>query len=276
MQRRVQSESELRALIESTDMDGDASAQRSAFVRLAGPQPPLSEIDRGGVSCGAIGEGPEIIWFHGGGYVFGSPETHAILARMLAAHGFRVILPAYRRAPEHPWPSMLLDALSVVDASGDAILAGDSAGGHLALSVALRRRVKGLALVSPNTDRTGLSTTRVRDGDIMNDDDSDTRLFRTAMPATAKDDTDASPLLADLKCLPPLHLEAAGAEILLDDTLLLARRAALAGVRTTLHVSPGLFHMFTLWPDVLIDGAAAIGRIAAFAREHAGTARSAA
>jgi acetyl esterase/lipase len=266
MTDRPRDEAELHAHIDAVPMDGPPEDLREGFVRLAGPQPPLRTEARCGVECGIVGEGPEIVWFHGGGYVFGAPGTHARLAHCLAGFGLSVVLPRYRLAPEHPWPAMLEDARAVAAASTDAVLGGESAGGHLALAVALERPVRGLALVSPNTDRTGRSATRDRTGDAMNDDATDTRLMRMAMGHLDPADPAASPLLADLSGLPPLHLEAAGAEMLLDDACLLARAAALAGVRTSLHVTPGLFHMFPLWPDILPEGAAALGRIAAHVR----------
>ncbi|WP_424932765.1 alpha/beta hydrolase [Amaricoccus macauensis] len=264
---RPRNEAELRALIDRVPMEGAPEALRTQFAELAGVQPKARSIERGGVECLAVGEGPEIVWFHGGGYVFGAPETHVLLAETLAAAGLRVILPRYRLAPEAPWPAMLEDALAVVAASGDVVLGGDSAGGHLALNVALRRSVLGLALVAPNTDRSGRSTTRARTSDAMNDDAGDAELARMAMPGIAPDHTDASPLLADLSGLPPLHLEAASTEILLDDSLMLAAGAARASVETHLHVTRGLFHMFPLWPDALPEGKAALGRLARFAAD---------
>lgn len=268
MEGRPTSERTLRMLIKDTEMKGKASDLRTVFATLAGPQPEMRRVDRGGIECGIFGDGPEVIWFHGGGYVFGAPDTHAVLASKLAEHGVTVILPAYRRAPEHIWPAMLEDALAVIDASSPAILAGDSVGGHLALNAALNRPAKGLALVAPNTDRTGRSRTRNREGDLMNDNGSDDRFRRMATPYLEPDDPEASPLLADLSGLPPVHLEVAGAEMLLDDTLLFARQAALAGVKTSLRVTPALFHMFPLWPDAIAEGAAALKRIAIFAHEH--------
>lgn|GEM_PF-4456627 len=204
--------------------------------------------------------------------MFGAPETHATLATFLAAHGLRVVLPEYRLAPEDPWPAMLEDAHAVLSDSGPVVAGGDSAGGHLALVAAQTGAdLKGLALVSPNTDRSGASQTRERDSDAMNDDASDAALARQAMPDRTGRDPAASPLLGVLAALPPVHLEAVGAEILLDDSLHLARALALADCEVSLHVSPGLMHMHTLWPDCLPAGAASLERIAAFARRYSGT-----
>ncbi|WP_150296835.1 alpha/beta hydrolase [Salipiger aestuarii] len=267
MTHRPRTETTLRTHIDTIAMNGDIPARRAGFARLAGPQPGAERVDMGGVPCLAVGDGPVLLWLHGGGYVFGSAQTHLTLAHALAAGGVRVVLPEYRLAPEHVWPAMLDDALAVRDAlgPGPVVVGGDSAGGHLALAIARRRACAGVALISPNTDRTGRSATRGRTGDAMNDDATDAWLAAIAMPDMPPDDPDLSPLLADLAGLAPLHIELAGAEMLLDDGLLLARCAALQGVQTHLHVTPGLFHLFALWPDAVPEGAAALARIARFA-----------
>ena len=270
MSHRPINETQLRKLITSTPVEGSPEAMRKAFAHIAGlhDTSDVEEIDRGGVRCLAIGVGPELIWFHGGGYIFGSPETHLTLARELASYGLRIILPAYRMAPEYHWPAPLEDAIAVAEdtfaTTGSLNLGGGSAGGHLAICVALRQQADCLALVAPNTDRSGKSTTRKRTTDIMNEDSADAALASMIMPNVNPTHPDASPLLGDLSKLPAMHLEVAATEVLLDDSLLLARQAALAGVETSLHVTPGLFHMFPLWPDCLPEGAEALQRIARF------------
>ena len=121
-------------------------------------------------------------------------------------------------------------------------------------------------MFSPNTDRTGLSRTRGSLADAMNDDASDRRLAEMAMGHLADDDLAKSPVLKDFSALPPLHLSVATNEVLLDDTLLLARRAAQAGVPVDLHVAQGLFHMFHLWPQAIPEAAQALARAGAFAQ----------
>ena len=254
------------ARIEAEPLGRAPEAMRAAFARRLGEQAEAQAVP-GGL---AVGRGPTLLWLHGGGYVFGAPETHVNLAHALAEQGVRVVLPRYRLAPEHPWPAMLEDALAALDAvTGPVALGGESAGGHLALNAALARpgRAAALVLFSPNTDRTGLSATRGSTRDAMNDDEGDRALGRMAMGGVADDDPAASPLLADLSALPPLHLSVASDEVLLDDTLLLARRAALAGVAVDLRVTPGLFHMFQLWPQAIPEGAWAAARAGAYAGE---------
>ena len=96
---------------------------------------------------------PDIIWVHGGGFVFGSPRTHRAAAAALSkATGRPVWLPDYPLAPEHPYPQAL-DTLSTLQHDGPLDIIGDSAGGNLALSWALRRRAGDrLILLSPWLD----------------------------------------------------------------------------------------------------------------------------
>lgn len=213
---------------------------------------------------------PPVVWFHGGGYVFGSPETHLRVAIYLAeAHGLTVALPRYRLAPEHPWPAQFADALEAVPTNHEVILAGDSAGGHLALVAALHvpARVRKLLLFSPNTDRTGLSETRtLMDDDPMVDDAGDRRLAGLCFRAMPDSSREVSPLLADLSGLPPTWLEVGSGEVLLDDSRLLHARAADAGAESRLTVTEGLLHMGQLWAPDWGPACASLDRAAAFAK----------
>ena len=217
--------------------------------------------------------GPRVVWFHGGGYVFGSPATHARIATYLTnRHGFDVTLPAYRLAPEHSWPAQLDDALAAIAHDSDVILAGDSAGGHLALVTALHlaragRPPRGLLLFSPNTDRTGRSATRIAmaAADPMVDDAGDRALAEMCFGARPSSDPDVSPLLADLSGLPPTWIEVGTPEVLLDDSRLLHARAAAAGVDAHLTVTPGMLHLGQIWAPWWAPARASLDRAAVFA-----------
>lgn len=277
--------------IASIDLGDDPSTMRERFARLllgeaASEPPPVGTSDeRGSLVVPPLGQdladgGRCLVWFHGGGYVFGSPETHwrpaAALASMLDVP---VILPRYRLAPEHPWPSQLEDGLNAVRAAQDAgqrvTVAGDSAGGHLALTVALALGREGrppdaLALFSPNTDRTGLSGTREANTprDPMNADEDDRSLAQMAFGNRPDDDPQVSPVLDDLSLLPPTHLEVGDREVLLGDAQVLAQRAQEAGAEVSLHVEPGAFHMWQLWTPWLPEADASLQRVASFLRRH--------
>lgn len=216
---------------------------------------------------------PPVIWFHGGGYVFGGPDTHARIGRYLAdTHGLVVHLPHYALAPEHRWPAQLDDALAAVPGGPAPILAGDSAGGHLALVTALAMSREGrppaaLLLFSPNTDRSGLSDTRtaMEDDDPMVDDADDRRLARMCFGDMASDDPQVSPVLDDLSLLPPTWIEVGTPEVLLGDSLALVERGRAAGADIHLTVTSGLLHMAQVWAPWWDAACASLDRAAEFA-----------
>ena len=158
--------------------------------------------------------------------------------------------------------------------SGPApILAGDNAGGHLALVTALDlarkgRPVAGLLLFSPNTDRSGLSKTRAQaDKDAPDfDDRCDKYLAKLCFGDRSTTDPQVSPLLDDLSLLPPTWIEVGAHEVLLDDSRLLFARAEEAGADIHLTVTENLMHMAQIWA---LDWAAAtesLDRAAEFAK----------
>jgi monoterpene epsilon-lactone hydrolase len=261
---------ELKTHIKAHPVDGSPEEMRAAFGALSPPGPPGRDRMLGGMPCVAFGPeaGLPVVWMHGGGLVFGSPATHAAMVSRIAELVDRpVICPAYRLAPEHKWPAPLDDLLAVLDALPEGVdLGGDSVGGQLALLAALRRpgRIRRLTLVSPNTDRTGRSTTRDVDTDAMNDDAGDRALARLSFGPDLSAHPDASPLLADLSALPPMWITAATSEVLLDDTLLLIAELGRASVAVTAEICPGLCHLWVLWCNALPEARASVAALAAF------------
>ena len=253
---------EWEAHVASNPVEGSPEEMRVAFAALAPPPVAGRKTTVGGVPCTLFGNSDvePIVWLHGGGLVFGSADTHSAVATTLASQtGRSVLIPEYRLAPEHLWPAPLEDTLSVIDDFSKPVdLVGDSCGGFLALHAAKARlkKVSKLALISPNTDHTGLSETRVRnsDHDIMNDDQQDASLARTSFGDGMAKHPDASPLSGDLAKLPPIWITAATNEVLLDDTLLLIRKLGLAGVPCDASIYQGLCHLWMLWPDSIPQG----------------------
>jgi len=205
-------------------------------------------------------DAPLLLYFHGGGYVFGSSGTHrAMLARLSQLARLPACLPDYRLAPEHPFPAAVEDALAVHAAlagrPGGTVLGGDSAGGGLALAVlgeVLRRGMAppaGLFAFSPLTDMT-FSGRSLRDNARADPLLPAARAHEMAemyLQGAAADDPRASPLLADLAGAPPVWLVASDTEILVDDTRRMAARLRAQGVKVSATVAHGLPHVWPLF-----------------------------
>jgi acetyl esterase/lipase len=192
--------------------------------------------------------GRTVLYLHGGGFTVGSPATHRALGTHLAAvSGASVHVLDYRLAPEHPFPAALDDATAAYrelldrGASPDrTAVAGDSAGGWLALATALRLRRDGqplpaaLGLVSPWLDL---------DAERGNTDPMLQPAWLRRCAAGFGADGRADLLEADLAGMPPLVLHVGSEEILLDDAIALARRARAAGVPVEARRFDGLWHV---------------------------------
>ncbi|MFP5069785.1 alpha/beta hydrolase fold domain-containing protein [Pseudonocardia nantongensis] len=200
-----------------------------------------------------------VLYLHGGGYLVGSSASHRpLLAGLAHATGTPVHAPAYRLAPEHPFPAGLDDALAAwraLRAAGHPArriaLAGDSAGGGLALALLLRLRAEGedlpgaIGLISPWVDLscTADALSRNAASDAM----LDPAWLAAAVADYAPDGTGAPelrPLDADLSGLPPLHVVAGADEVLVDDADALVERARAAGTPVSYHRAEGMWHAF--------------------------------
>ncbi len=225
-----------------------------------------------------------VLFFHGGSYLFGSARTtHAeAIARLAVESGTRVVAPEYRLAPEHPFPAQRDDALAAFDAlvaggvaAEDVVLAGDSAGGNLALVLAMALRDRGgpqpraLVLMSPWADLTmpGASYKTNADCDYGTRAvlDRQARAFAGDVPL---DDPRVSPAYGRLDGLPPTLIEGGDAEILHDDIVALADRMKRAGVDVTLYVAPGMPHNAAVFAAFHPSAAAAAKELARFVEAH--------
>lgn len=190
-----------------------------------------------------------LLYFHGGGYLMGSPRTHAALLAALARRtGARAFLPDYRLAPEHPFPAAYEDALAAYDglvALGHApesiMLGGDSAGGGLALALLGQlcregRPPAGLFAFSPWTDLTltgaSLVTNAAREQLLPAHRLTEIRalILGGARPQEASDPR-LSPLHAHFPAPPPVLIHAAESEILRDDALRMRGRLPEAEIK---------------------------------------------
>jgi len=223
-----------------------------------------------------------LLLLHGGGYNAGSPLIYRKLAANLArATGFRVLTPDYRLSPEHVFPAAVEDAEAAYDwlieqgrSPDDIVIAGDSAGGGLTLSLLLALRAAGkpmpkaAVVMAPWTDLTVSSPSyeslRHLDPIIRREN-----LLEAARWYAGPGDPAnpmMSPLFADLKALPPLLIHAGGSEVMVDDSRRFAERARLAGVDVTEKIWPGLWHVFQTACPAVPEAVEAIDEIGAFVR----------
>ncbi|OLB28922.1 MAG: alpha/beta hydrolase [Acidobacteria bacterium] len=230
-----------------------------------------------------------LLYLHGGGYFACSAETHRPITAFFAMHGFRVFAPNYRLAPENPFPAAVEDAAAVYRGllSGERsqqgiVVAGDSAGGALALSLMLALRAAGsplpaaAALFSPWTD---LAAT----GESVRTNARRCAIFHgPAIAPTARlylADADprnplASPLYADLSGLPPLLIHVGANETLRDDSTRLAEKARAAAVGVELKIWPVVPHVWQLAPDKIPEARQSLRESAEFLRRHAAVVNS--
>lgn len=251
--------------------------------------------------CGAIavrryvpaggGSGAALVWFHGGGWVIGSLDSHDVLCRDLAAaSGATVLSVAYRLAPEHPYPAAIDDAVDATialatGAAGPGVdpariaVGGDSAGGHLATVVARRIRDLGgpplaaQVLVYPVTDQAaapGEHPSRVRNGRgyVLT---ADTMEFFTECfvpDPERRAEPDASPLRAgDLSRLPPALVLTAEFDPLRDEGEAYAAALAAAGVDVVTERHDGAIHLFVQLSTTRA-GQRAVAQIGSFVAER--------
>lgn len=211
-----------------------------------------------------------VLYLHGGGYVFGSPRTHRKLAlRLSAASGTEVVLPDYRRAPEHRFPAAANDAYAAYRALLDEgisaeriVLAGDSAGAHLACTLLGDITRDGLPmpaaalLWSPPIDWTG-ATAAERDH-IARDPLLSPRAGARCSRAYFGTDASLSVLDGNLSSWPPVLIQAGGTECLLTDVEHLTESLVAAGVPCETQVWPGQVHVFQALAALVPEARAAI------------------
>ena len=261
---------QLRELVSGQPLPADVNVNP---VALGGV--PTAEITVDGVNPRNV-----VLYFHGGVYVIGDAFLAAELASQVGRRTqAKVISVDYRLAPEHPYPAAVDDALTAYEAllrdgiaPSDIAFAGESAGGGLAIATLVNARNHGLPLpaaalvMSPYVDLTLAGTTMESRHEV------DPLLSREALQARVPDYTSGqdaalgliSPVFADLSGLPALIIQAGTHEVLLDDALRLAQRAASADVEVTLDITPGVPHVFQAYYPILGEAAAALDRAGQF------------
>jgi epsilon-lactone hydrolase len=218
-----------------------------------------------------------VLYLHGGGYQVASARAYrGLLAHLSRATGAPVHAPDYRLAPEHPYPAAAEDTYAAFRALRDAghhaqriAVVGDSAGGGLVMTLLLRLRAAGedlpgsVGLISPWLDLSCSAPS------ISANAASDAMLQPAWLQMAANayggplDAADLRPLEADLTGLPPLHVVAGAAELLVDDADRLVERARAAGVRVTYQRVDGMWHDFPVLAGLLAVADAALAGLGA-------------
>ena len=264
----------LRAALSAQPLPADLTVTAGTLGRV-----PTAEITIAGIEPRHV-----VLYFHGGVYVIGDAFLAADLASQVGRRvRAKVISVDYRLAPEHPYPAAVDDAFAAYEAllqsgvdASNVVLAGESAGGGLAVATLINARDHGLPLpaaafvMSPMTDLTLAGTT------METRRDADPLFTRELLQERVNDYTagqDAalgliSPIFADLAGLPPLIIQAGTHEVLLDDAVRLAQEAATADVEVTLDITPGVPHVFQAYSAILDEAAGALDRAGRLLSEY--------
>lgn len=245
----------------------------------------------GGVKCeriiplGAIA-GRVMLYLHGGGYTAGSPRSHRpMVARLADASHTAAVVPDYRLGPEHRFPAAVDDALAVYRAliadgidPDRMVIAGDSAGGGLALALALALKAQdlpqpaGYYVMSPWADLTQSHAT------YRTKAESDPSITKAGLDQAAQaylggldaHDPLASPVFGDFTGLPPILIQTGSEEALLGDSLMIADVAGQARVAVRLEIWPEMIHVFQAWGGTLQAARRALKIGAAWMEEKVG------
>lgn len=205
-----------------------------------------------------------ILQLHGGGYTGAVRNAYYVFAGLYneVSHGCSVLTPDYRVAPENPYPAALLDAVASYQWLLDngyfgeqIILAGDSAGGGLAMALCMYLKdhnmpmPAGIIAMSPWTDLTasGESYTTNYEKDPLFGNTRESLIYQNDYPGD-HDPMDAyiSPLFGDFRGFPPMLIQVGSIEMLLSDSVSVAAKARSQGVKVRLSIYEGMFHVFQM------------------------------
>ena len=286
----------MRLMIASMKGSVTGPSAREPFDELMGKTPAADgvtyeEAEVGGVAgwwCrpdDAIA-GAALLYFHGGAYVAGSARAYRHFVGQIAARAQVVaFVPEYALAPEHPFPAAVDEAQAcyrglVEKGFGKIALAGDSAGGGLALAllsslVAKARDVSafrpvGAAVMSPWTDLalSGMSMETRAEADPLLTKESLASTARLYLGGHDPRDPLASPLYGDLAGLPPVRVHVGEDEVLLDDSLRLGERIESQGRTVEIHTWQGMIHVFPSNVALLHAAKEALDDIGNFLRQQ--------
>ncbi len=227
--------------------------------------------------------GRAILYLHGGGYVMGSLTTHrSLVGEISRAAQAAALLVDYRLAPEAPFPAAVEDGVAfyrwLLDQGftpKNLAIAGDSAGGGLAVATLISARDQGLPMpkaavpISPWSDMTcsNESYKTRAEADPLVGSGSIGDMANLYLQGKDPKHPYASPNFASLKSLPPLLIHVGRDEVLLDDSIKLDQKAKADGVNSTLEIWEDMIHVWHAFHPMLPEGKQAIERVGAFLRE---------
>ena len=251
----------------------DSMAVRSSALKRVNIAPVVHEKLQGSWFCDNRSPGDiTLLYLHGGGYSFYPRSYASFIALITLAAKARTFALDYRLTPEHRFPAQLEDALQAYCwlltrsiEPGDLVIAGDSAGGHLVLSLLLKLRELGLPqpalaiALSPPTDF---------EMETVGDEDSDWISGAALLqwrdwfcgPEQHRNPL-VSPLLADLRNLPPIYIQAGCSEILFESIQAFADRAGSQGADIALESWQNMNHVFQLFGQDAPQSSEALRRI---------------
>lgn len=205
-----------------------------------------------------------ILYCHGGGYSTGSSlYARTLTTKLASSTSMDVLSFDYRLAPENPYPAAVEDVMKAWDylmllgyGARDVIVAGDSAGGNLALSLVLKLKQedrllpRGLVLMSPWTDLTSSGKSHVSRAEVDPVLDAEYLERMITNYAGEKELTDPfiSPLFGDFKGFPPVYIQVGNNEILLSDSVMLHKKLIQANVSAKIDIFKGMWHVFQMSP----------------------------
>jgi epsilon-lactone hydrolase len=273
-----------------TDLDGLRLAVDSDAERF--PLDPDIRVERTLVASGVPGEWTwtaaadstrAVLYLHGGGYMFGSILSHRhLVAEIGRLSDSRTLAIDYRRSPENPFPAAVDDAMAsyrfLLNEGYEPhriALAGDSAGGGLIVSTLVAIKEASLPqpacgwLISPWVDMEASGETFVSraNADPMVKREMIVNFAQAYLNGADPRSPLASPLYSNLRGIAPLLIQVGASEVLLDDSLKLARAAGAADVSVRLEIWPEMIHIWHVFHRILADGRKAVQAGAKFLRE---------
>jgi acetyl esterase/lipase len=276
-----------RATPRSTDPE-ELRERLSSVALPAGDDVRVTEVELRGtaaehVLAAGAREDQAVLYFHGGGFCLGSAATHRKLAGDVSrAVGCGVYVLDYRLAPEHPLPAAVDDAVDAYRVllerhrAKSLLLAGDSAGGTLAVLAAIRLRDAGTALPAGIVALTPWVDYRCEDPSYVDRAEGDPITLVPELRAYADwflDGHDAAdpvvcPLAADLRGLPPMLIHGGTGDVMCNDAARLAEKARAAEVDVTHRQVPEMLHVWHVFAGRVPEATEAVEDIGAFARRR--------